>query len=76
MIDPKHPKLSVVRQCALVGLNRSTWYYTPVEESAEDLALKALIDRLFLETPILARVRWPRCCVGRAIGSTASGFAG
>jgi putative transposase len=51
MIDPKHPKLSVVRQCALVGLNRSTWYYTPVEESAEDLALKALIDRLFLETP-------------------------
>jgi putative transposase len=51
MIDPKHPKLSVVRQCALVGLNRSTWYYTPVEESAEDLALKALIDRQFLETP-------------------------
>jgi putative transposase len=51
MIDPKHPKLSVVRQCGLVGLSRSTWYYAPVGESAEDLVLKALIDRLFLETP-------------------------
>ena len=51
MIDPKHPKLSVVRQCALVGLSRSTWYYEPVGDSAEDLALKALIDRLFLDTP-------------------------
>ena len=51
MIDPKHPKLSVVRQCGLVGLSRSTGYYAPVGESAEDLVLKALIDRLFLETP-------------------------
>lgn len=51
MIDPKHPKLSVVRQCELVGLSRSTWYYEPVGDSAEDLALKALIDRLFLDTP-------------------------
>lgn len=51
MIDPKHPKLSIVQQCELVGLSRSTWYYEPVGESAEDLALKALIDRIFTETP-------------------------
>ena len=51
MINPEHPKLPIVRQCELVGLNRSTWYYHPVGDNAEDLALKALVDRLFLETP-------------------------
>jgi len=51
MIVPDHPELSVVQQCTLIGLSRSTWYYHPVGDSAEDLALKALIDRLFLETP-------------------------
>jgi putative transposase len=51
MIDPKHPKLSIVRQCELIGLARSSWYYEPVGESAEDLALKELIDRIFTDAP-------------------------
>ncbi len=51
MINPAHPKLSIVRQCELVGLSRSTWYYEPTPESAEDLALKALIDRIFTDAP-------------------------
>lgn len=51
MIRPEHPKLSIVRQCELVGLSRSTWYYEPVPEGAENLALKALIDRIFTDTP-------------------------
>jgi putative transposase len=51
MINPEHPKLSVVRQCELVGLARSSWYYEPAPESAENLALKALIDRIFTDAP-------------------------
>jgi putative transposase len=51
MINPEHPKLSVVGQCELVGLARSSWYYEPVPESAENLALKALIDRIFTDAP-------------------------
>ena len=51
MIAPNHPTLSIVQQCELVGLSRSTWYYEPVAESAEDLALKELIDRIFTDTP-------------------------
>lgn len=51
MIRPEHPKLSVVQQCALVGLARSSWYYEPVPESAENLALKAAIDRIFTDAP-------------------------
>jgi hypothetical protein len=34
-IEPELPGLSVRRQCELLGLNRSSWYYRPLGESAE-----------------------------------------
>jgi putative transposase len=40
-----------VRQCELVGLPRSTWYYEPAGESPENLELMRLIDEQFLRTP-------------------------
>lgn len=51
MIDREHPQLSLVRQCALLGLSRSSLYYLPTEAGAEDLELMALIDRQYLKTP-------------------------
>src|SRR3712207_451387 len=51
MIEPEHPRLSIVRQCQLVALSRSSFYYRPVGESAENLALMRRIDAQFLETP-------------------------
>ncbi len=51
MIDPGHPRLSIVRQCELVSISRSSFYRVPVPESAENLALMRLIDEQFLETP-------------------------
>ena len=51
MIEPDHPDLSVVRQCELVSISRSSFYYQPVGETAENLALMRLIDAQFLETP-------------------------
>ncbi len=46
-----HPDLSVRRQCSLLSLTRSTLYYQPRGESAENLKFMELIDRQFLETP-------------------------
>ena len=46
-----HPKLSVRRQCTLLSLARSTLYYEPRGESAENLKFMALIDAQFLKTP-------------------------
>lgn len=43
--------LSIVRQCAVVGLARATFYYEPVPERAENLALMRLIDELYLQRP-------------------------
>jgi putative transposase len=51
MIEREHDLLSVSRQCQLVGLSRSTWYYRAVGESAETLALMQRIDQLYLEYP-------------------------
>ena len=51
MVDREHPSLSLVRQCALLGVNRSSIYYRPRAASAEDLSLMGEIDRQYLETP-------------------------
>ena len=51
MIEPEHGQLSIVRQCALVSISRSSFYYQPTGETAETLALMRLIDSQFLETP-------------------------
>ena len=50
-IDAEHPQLSVRRQCELLGLNRSSWYYEPQAESAENQALMRQIDEQYLKTP-------------------------
>jgi len=51
MVDHKHPSLSVVRQCRLLGVSRSGLYYQPVAVPEEDLAFMKLIDRQYLSTP-------------------------
>jgi putative transposase len=51
MVEPGHPRLSLVRQCQLVGISRSAVYYKPIGESAGNLQLMRLIDEQFLEAP-------------------------
>jgi putative transposase len=51
MIEPKHPSLSLARQCRLVAIARSTFYYEACGESEENLDLMRRIDEQFLETP-------------------------
>jgi len=50
-IEPELPGLSVRRQCELLGLNRSSWYYRPTGESAENLQWMRRIDEQYLKTP-------------------------
>jgi putative transposase len=51
LIDADHPQLSVRRQCALLGLNRSSLYYEPAAETAENLRLMRLIDQQYTDCP-------------------------
>ncbi len=57
MIEHNHPTLSLRRQCALLGLNRATLYYTPATESTFNLQLMRLIDEQYTKTPFYG---WPR----------------
>tara|TARA_R110002072_G_scaffold154362_1_gene304180 strand:+ start:314 stop:886 length:573 start_codon:yes stop_codon:yes gene_type:complete len=51
MVEPNLPGLSVGRQCALLSLSRSSFYYEAKGESEMNLDLMRLIDKQFLETP-------------------------
>ena len=51
-VEQNHPGLSVSRQCALLGVARSSVYYTPnTSESPENLALMRRIDEQYLKRP-------------------------
>lgn len=52
MVESCHRQgLSIVRQCLLLGLSRSTYYYAAAGESPMNLKLMRRIDEQFLETP-------------------------
>ena len=51
MVDREHPSLSIARQCALLGVARSSLYYRPREASGENPALMQAMDRQYLDTP-------------------------
>jgi putative transposase len=43
--------LSIEKQCDLLGLSRSSYYYQPCGESSEDLLLMKEIDKLYTQYP-------------------------
>jgi len=51
MVEPGHPGLSVGKQCTLLSISRSSFYYTPKGETGMNLTLMRQIDEQFLETP-------------------------
>ena len=63
MVDPNHARLSIVRQCRLVSVARSSFYYEGTGESPLNLRLMRVIDEQFLETPFYGSrqmTRWLR----------------
>ena len=51
LVDRHHRSLSIVRQCALLGVSRSSLYYRPKEPSQQDLSLMQAMDRQYLGPP-------------------------
>jgi putative transposase len=51
LVRRDHPELSLLRQCNLLDISRSSLYYQPAQANAEDLELMALRDRQYLKTP-------------------------
>lgn len=51
LISSAHPRLSIAKQCKLLEIHRSVFYYKPVGESDLNLELMKLIDKIWLDNP-------------------------
>jgi putative transposase len=50
-IDPSYQSIPISRQCELLGLARSSFYYEPKPETAQNLRLMRMLDQQFTATP-------------------------
>lgn len=68
-IDADAGVVSIVRQCAVAGLTRSTSYYEPVPDRPENLVLMRLLDALYPQRPFYGVPRLPdwRQTLGHAV---------
>ena len=51
LIVTSHPQISIVRQCELLGVSRSNFYYQPAPVSSRELDLLRRIDEIYTEFP-------------------------
>lgn len=51
MIDPKRSHISIVQQCRLLKISRTSVYYRPQKVKKENLDLMRLMDEQYLKTP-------------------------
>jgi len=61
LIEPDHPRISISRQCELLGVNRSGFYYSPEPESSLNIELMHLLDEQFTATPFYGIRRMTAC---------------
>ena len=51
MIESDKRDISIVKQCDLLGISRSGYYYSPRPESPENLKIMRIMDEQYLKTP-------------------------
>ena len=51
LIEPGHARLSLARQCQMLGLSRGAFYYAPALPDEEDLNLMRLLDEEYTRHP-------------------------
>jgi len=66
LVDRADPTLSVVTQCRLLKIARSTLYYRPLPVDPDDLAVMRRMDELYLAGRSTDRAGWLQCCGARA----------
>jgi putative transposase len=71
MIERTNPKLSITRQCRILSISRSSFYYAAKGEREVNLALMRRLDELFMKYPfygsrqMVRQLRREGRCVGR-----------
>ncbi len=57
MVEPEHSQLSIVQQCILLSICRSSFYYKPVGATARNLEIMLEIDKIHLSYPFYGVLR-------------------
>ena len=57
MVEVGNVQLSVVKQCKLLSLQRSRFYYDAMPESAENLNIMRWLDEQYFDTPFYGSLR-------------------
>ncbi len=57
LIEPGNGTISIARQCELLGIHRSGYYYQPNGESALNLEIMGCLDRQYMDTPFYGVLR-------------------
>ncbi len=66
MIEPDYNQISIIRQCELLDINRSGYYYQPVSENQTNLDIMRKLDEQYTATPFygVARLHQHICSLG------------
>ena len=57
MIEPQSSVLSISTQCEMLSVSKSSFYYVPVGESDENLAIMRKLDEQYFSTPFYGALR-------------------
>lgn len=70
LVEPENSNVSITRQCDILGLCRSSYYYKPAAESPLNLELMRIIDEQYIRTPFygVPRMTHLLCNMGYSIG--------
>ena len=57
LVEAKHPKLSIRRQCELLHVTRSVFYYKPMETSESERRIMRELDEVYMIDPCMGSRR-------------------
>lgn len=67
LVDRDDPEFSVVHQCRMLSISRSSLYYKPEPVNKEALAIMRMMDEMYLEDPTRGTRRYSADLAGKEI---------
>ena len=57
MVESNYHKLSIIEQCDLLAVPRSSLYYSPLPETEMNLKIMSILDKQYFKTPFYGVLR-------------------
>ena len=76
MIEPRHKRIRISRQCELIGLPRASYYYAPKGDDPYNQQMMNRIDEEFTKRPFYGVPRMTAWLRRQGMRSIPNAFAG